>query len=257
MNSMYGTPATGMRGAEYQLDITANNIANVNTGGYQSVEGVLGALPDQAEIGDPNNGTVPSPATYVGMGTAPASEERSTSQAPLVSTGNPLDLAIMGQGYFVVRQASGQTAYTSQVSLHVQPDGTVLTSAGLALVPPLQVPTNVTTVVAQSDGTLVGTTKDGRTVPVGKPAVAVFAAPENLTAQGGGLYTETLSSGRPQTRNTGPAAKIMVGYQLGSTVDLGTEMVNMIQEQRMYELNAKALQTLDSLVNSTISLQTR
>ncbi len=257
MNSIYGTPATGMRGAEYQLDITANNIANVNTSGYQSVEGVLGALPDQEEIGDPNNATVPSPSTYVGMGAAPASEERSTTQAPLTSTGNLLDLAIMGPGYFVVRQASGQTAYASQVSLHVQPDGTVLTSNGLALVPPLQAPANVTSVTAQSDGTLIGTTTDGRTVTIGKPAVAVFAAPENLTAQGGGLYTETLSSGRPRTRNTGPDAKIVPGYQLGSTVDLGTEMVNMIQEQRMFELNAKALQTLDSLVNSTISLQSR
>jgi flagellar basal-body rod protein FlgG len=256
MNSIYGTPATGMRGAEYQLDITANNIANVNTSGYQSVEGVLGALPGQAEIAEPDNGTVPSTATYVGMGTAPAAEERSTAQASLTATGNPLDLAIQGQGYFVVRQSSGQTAYTSQVSLHVQPDGTVLTSAGLALVPPLKVPANVSGVVAQSDGTLVGTTPDGKTVPVGKPAIAVFAAPENLTAQGGGIYTETLSSGRPQTRNTGQTAKIMPGYQLGSTVDLGTEMVNMIQEQRMFELNAKALQTLDSLVNSTISLQT-
>jgi flagellar basal-body rod protein FlgG len=257
MNSLYGTPATGMRGAEFQLDITANNIANVDTSGYQSVEGVLGALPDQPEIGDPDNGSLPSSATYVGMGTAPASVERSTAQAPLVRTGNPLDLAISGPGFFVVRQASGQTAYTSQLSLHVQPDGKVLTASGLATVPPIQVPATVTAVVARADGTLVGTTRAGQTITVGKPDIAVFAAPANLLAQGGGLYTETLSSGRPQTRGTGPDTKVLAGYQLGSTVDLAAEMVNMIQEQRMFELNTKALQTLDSLVNSTISLQTR
>jgi flagellar basal-body rod protein FlgG len=257
MESLYGVPATGMRGAEYQLDITGNNIANVNTSGYESVTGVLGALPSQAQIGNQNNGSVASAATNVGMGTAPASEERSTVQAPLVQTGNPLDLAIMGPGYFVVRQASGQLAYTSQLSLHVQPDGKVLTAAGLPTVPPIQVPAGVSGIAADDSGTLVGTTRTGQTVTLGKPEIASFAAPANLLAQGGGLYTETLSSGRPQTRNPGAAAKVMSGYQLGSTVDLGKEMVDMIQEQRMFELNTKALQTLDSLVNSTISLQSR
>lgn len=257
MDSLYGVPATGMRGAEYTLDVTANNIANVNTSGYESVEGVLGSLPSQAEVGDQNNGSTPSPATYVGMGTAPASAERSTAQAPLVQTDNPLDLAIMGPGYFVVRQPSGQLAYTTQLRLHVQPDGKVLTADGLATVPPIQVPANVSAVVAETDGTLVGTSRAGQRVVLGKPEVATFAAPANLLAQGGGLLTETLSSGRPQTRNLGPATRVLSGVQLGSTVDLGKEMVDLIQEQRMFELNAKAMQSLDSLVNSTISLQTR
>lgn len=260
MNSLYGTPITGMRGAEFGLDMTANNIANLNTSGYEAVEPILANLPAQAEIGDPNNGIAVPATTHVGMGTQPAATVRNGAQTPLVPTGNPLDLAIDGPGFLTVRQSNGQLAYAKQVALHVAPDGQIATAQGLTLAPPIRVGPGVMSVSADAQGRLVGQTRAGATVAVGKLAVVSFAAPENLREQSG-LYTETLGSGRPQARQPGTAAagetQVMSGYKLGSNVDLATEMTNMIEEQHMYEASSKALQTLDALVGNIVTLQTR
>ncbi len=105
MNSLYGTPITGMQGADFGLDVTANNIANLNTSGYEAVEPILVDLPAQAEIGDPNNGIAVPAATHVGMGAKPSATVRDDAQAPLVPTGNPLDLAIDGPGFIAVQRA--------------------------------------------------------------------------------------------------------------------------------------------------------
>ncbi len=260
MNSLYGTPITGMQGADFGLDVTANNIANLNTSGYEAVEPILVDLPAQAEIGDPNNGIAVPAATHVGMGAKPSATVRDDAQAPLVPTGNPLDLAIDGPGFIAVRQGNGQVGYAKQVALHVAPDGQLATAEGLTLSPPVRVGAGVVSVTADGAGRLVGQTRTGATVAVGRLSVVQFAAPENLREQSG-IYSETLGSGRPQARPLGPAAdggtEVMSGYRLGSNVDLATEMTNMVEEQRMYEANSKALQTLDTLVGNIVTLQTR
>jgi flagellar basal-body rod protein FlgG len=256
MNSIYGTPLTGMRGADFQLDVVSNNIANLNTSGFQAVDPILGSLEYEAAIGDPNNGSTPSPTTRVGMGVRPAEAVRSQDPAPLVATGNPLDLAISGPGLFVLRQADGQLGYTKELSLHLAPDGKLVTAQGLVTVPPIQVPATVMHVSVDGHGNLVGEARDGTQKALVKLTVVTFPAPENLRAQGGGLYTESLGSGRPQT-GAGTQTEVHSGFQLGSTVDLSTEMVDLIQAQRLYEINGKALQTMDSLVNTAITMQTR
>lgn len=260
MNSLYGVPVTGMQGAEFQLDVVANNIANLNTSGYQSVEPVLASLPSQAEVGDPNNGITIPAATHVGMGTRPDATVRSQQQASFAPTGNPLDLVVAGSGFFTVRQPDGQLAYARQVSLHVDPtDGHVVTAQGLTLAPPVTVPAGVQQISVDAKGRLIGPTKAGQLAAMQKPLgtlkVVTFAAPENLSEQQG-LYTETLGSGRPQAA---PAStnQVLSGYQLNSTVDLATEMTNMVEAQRMFQVNSKALQTLDSLVNTVVSWQPR
>lgn len=259
MNSIYGTPVTGMVGANFELDVAANNIANLNTSGYEAVEPQLESLPAQAEVGDQNNFIPVSARTHIGMGVRPADTERSAQQASLEATGNPLDLAMDGPGFIAVRQTNGQIAYARQVSLHVQPDGNLVTADGLSLAPPVRVPAGALTVSVGRDGRLSAQTATGTAKPLSRLTVVSFAAPENLNEQSG-LYTETLSSGRPQTVGAKLGAdqpfQVMSGYQLRSTVDLAAEMSNMIEAQRMYEANTKALQTLDALVNSTVSLQT-
>lgn len=253
MNSLYGVPLTGMRGADFELDVAANNIANLNTGGYEEVTASMESLPAQDAIAGPFTATSASPATRTGMGVGPALAVRSQEQAPLVATGNPLDLAIEGRGFFSVRDANGQIAYAQQVSLHLAPDGTLATSQGLPLVPPIRVPKQVVEVTVDDRGTFQGKTIDGKTLPLGALRVSAFASPENLRAEGGGLYTETLGSGRP--RSAGAQAQVFSGYQLGSTVDLATEMTNVVAAERQYAINAKALQTMDSLVNTIVNLQ--
>ena len=256
MNSLYGTPVTGLQGASFQLDVVANNIANLNTSGFEDVEPLVGSLPAQAEIGDPNNGIPIAATTHVGMGVQPTGTMRSQAQAAMEATGNPLDLALDGPNYFTLRQPNGTLVYAKQVSLHLQPDGQVVSAQSLALYPPVRVPKNVIHLTADASGGLIGLTASGASARVATLAVTTFAAPENLRAEGDGVYTETLGSGRPLAPARG-TAQIWSGYQLKSTVDLATEMTNMIEAERVYQANTKALQTMDALVNTAVSVQPR
>lgn len=262
MNNIYGTPVSGMQGADFELNVVANNIANLNTSGYEAVEPIVTNLPEQAQLGQENFLSPDAPATHIGMGVQASATPRDMRQAVLEATGNPLDVAINGPGYVAVRQQDGQLAYTRQLSLHVQPDGRLVTNDGLALVPPVRVPANALSVNIAQDGRVSAQTGPSTVTPLGKLTVVSFAAPENLREQSG-LYTETLGSGRPRTGGTNPggarpsadgANQVMAGYQLHSTVDLATEMSNMIEAQRMYAANSKALQTLDALVSATVTL---
>jgi flagellar basal-body rod protein FlgG len=255
VNGLYGVPLAGMQGAEFQLNVIANNIANVNSSGFMAQEPVVDSLAAQAQV-SPAVSNSASSATNVGMGAISVSTERIQGGLSLQSTGNPLDLAIEGQGMFVLRHANGQVVYAPEVSLRQQPDGKVVTQDGLSLVPPLRVPANVTGLTVDGKGTLQGKDSTGKTIQVGTPGTATFAAQQNLSAAGGGLYTETLSSGRPQTPKAG-SVTVMSGYQLGSNVDLATEMVELIQAQRQFEVSGKALQTVDSLVNNVVSISAR
>ncbi len=257
MNNIYGTPVSGMQGADFELNVAANNIANLNTSGYETVESTVTNLPEQAQLGQENFLSPDAPATHIGMGVQAMETSRDMRQAPLEATGNPLDVAINGPGYVAVRQQDGRLAYARQLSLHVQPDGRLVTREGFALVPPVRVPANVLSVNIDRAGRMSAQTGASTAISLGKLTVVSFAAPENLREQSG-LYTETLGSGRPRTGGTNPggarAIQVMGGYQLHSTVDLATEMSNIIEAQRMYAANSKALQTLDALVNTTVTL---
>lgn len=256
MNSIYATAVTGMRGADFALEVAANNIANLNTSGFETVEPELASLPAEPEIGDQNNGIAVPASTHVGMGVQPQGTARSQERALLVSTGNPLDLALNADQFFTMRGRNGQPVYASQVSLHLEPDGQVVGSQALPLLPPVHVPAGVEHIEADSSGRIVGTTRSGQVVQVGSLDVKTFAAPENLTSLGDGLYAETFGSGSPRSVPAGQP-QIASGYQLKSSVDLSTQMVDLIGDQRMYEANTKALQTMDALVNGIVNLQVR
>ena len=259
MNSLYGTPLSGIRGADAALNVTANNIANVNTGGYETVEPILGSLPSTDPIGPPQLYGTTNAAQRVGTGVQPVGTMRSTAQPNLTPTGRPLDLAVAGSAFLTLRRPDGTLAYTRQAALDVAPDGTLATGAGLTLSPAIRVPATVTHLQVDVHGVVSGLRADGRTQVLGQVRLATFPAPENLAEQGAGQYVPTAMSGRPAAaaRTGAGASQVMSGYTLASTVDLATEMSNMIEEQRMYQSNSKALQTLDSLVNTIVTLQQR
>ena len=264
MNGLYGTSVTGMQGAAFVLNVVANNIANLNTDGFQSIDPVLASLPSQGGLMSTTANAAPPVATNEGMGVASASTTRSQVPASLVHTEDPADLAISGSGVFALRQTDGTIVYSSQLSLQVRPDGQLVTSQGLSVMPPVRVPANVVSVTADASGKLVALGpegqavygKDGKPLNLGTLKTVTFSAPENLTALGSGLYSESLSSGRPQVPQAG-SLTVSSGYQLNSTVDLTTQMVEMIQAQRMFEANGKALQTIDSLINNVVNIQAR
>ena len=241
------TGLSGVQAAQTDIDTIGNNIANVNTTGFKASVAGFADLYGSAVQSTP------------GQGVFTASLAQSFTEGTITQTGQPLDVAINGPGYVAVRQQNGQLAYTRQLSLHIQPDGQLVTRDGLSVAPPVRVPTNALSVSIAQDGRVSARTGPSTVAALGKLTVVSFAAPENLREQSG-LYIETLGSGRPQTGATGPSGSgagaigVMAGYQLRSTVDLATEMSNMIEAQRMYEANSKALQTLDALVNTTVTL---
>jgi flagellar basal-body rod protein FlgG len=256
MNGIYGTPLTGIQSANFALDVVANNIANLNTAGYQAVEAQLGSLPAEDPIGD-TVGPVPPPAgSRVGMGAQPAATVRSEQQAVLQPTGRPLDLAVDGPGYIALRDAGGRVVYAQQASLHLGAGGQLATDQGLSLSPTVTVPAGVSDISVDGQGTIVGRTAAGAVRPLGRVQVVTFSAPENLAAQGGGLYAESLSSGRPLTPTAGQT-EVLSGYTLASTVDLAQEMTTLIETEHMYQASTKALQTMDTLVSTAVSLSSR
>ncbi len=255
MNGLYGVPQAGMQGAEFQLNVVANNIANLNSQGFAEQEPIVNSLPSQSQVSASVFDTS-SAATNVGMGALSVATETIDGTTSLQATGNPLDLAIEGQGMFELRQAGGQVVYSPQISLEQQPDGKIVTTDGLSLVPPLQTTGTVSDITVDGKGNVTGTDRTGKTVQIGTISTVTFPAQQNLSDAGEGVYTETLSSGRPQTSNSG-AVRVMSGYRLASTVDLAAQMVELIQAERQFQANSKALQTVDTLVNNVVSISAR
>lgn len=258
MNSIYGTPLSGMQGAEFELDVTANNIANVNTAGFASVQPILGSLPTTEPIGpSPLDGPTPI-GKQVGFGTKPDETSRTTAQAALVHTGRTLDIALTGPGFLTLRRSNGAIVYARSARLDIAPDGTLITGTGLSVSPAIKVPATVSSVTVDQQGTIHGYGTDGRDRVLGRLALVTFASPESLTQQGDSLFSANAASGNAAIARMGMGnTQVWGGYSLGSTTDLATEMTNMVSEERMFGANSKALQTLDTLVNTIVSMQQR
>ncbi len=173
------------------------------------------------------------------------------TQGNLPQTGNALDLAINGDGFFQVQQPDGTTAYTRDGSLQRDAQGQVVTSSGMPLQPAITIPANALSITIGQDG-IVTTTTQGSATPttVGTIQLATFINPAGLSSQGQNLYIETASSGTPQTGTAGTngIGQINQGYIETSNVNVVEELVNMIQTQRAYEINSKAITTSDQML---------
>jgi flagellar basal-body rod protein FlgG len=245
---------TGLDAQQTQLDVISNNLANVSTSGFKRSRAVFEDLLYQTvrQPGAQSTQQTQLPTgLQLGVGVRPVATEKIFTQGNLQQTGNSLDLAINGQGFFQVSLPDGTTAYTRDGSLHMDNQGQLVTSSGYTVTPAITVPANAQSVTIGKDGT-VSITQPGSaaSTQVGAIQLANFINPAGLQSQGENLYLETAASGSPSTNAPGSngVGSLQQGYIETSNVNVVEELVNMIQTQRAYEINSKAVQTSDQML---------
>jgi len=251
---------TGLDAQQTQLDVIANNLANVSTSGFKRSRAVFEDLLYQTvrEAGAQSTQTTTVPSGLeIGAGVRSVATTRIHTQGNLSQTSNPLDLAINGEGFFQIQQPDGTTAYTRDGSLHRDAQGQVVTSNGMPLQPAITIPASALSVTIGQDGTVQITTAGNATpTTVGTIQLATFINPPGLASQGQNLYAETAASGTPATNTAGTngTGSINQGYVETSNVNVAEELVNMIQTQRAYELNSKVITTSDAMLQRLTQL---
>jgi flagellar basal-body rod protein FlgG len=245
---------TGLDAQQTQMTVTANNLANVATNGFKKSRAVFDDLLYQnvSQVGAATSQTTLAPTgLQLGTGVRVVATERSYTQGSLDNTGNNLDIAIQGRGFFQVLQPDGQMAYTRDGSFQLNAQGQVVNSNGYPLQPAITIPTGAQSVTIGADGT-VSVLTAGQSAPttVGTVQLADFINPAGLQAVGGNLAVESASSGSPTTGNPGLSGlgTVVQGSVEASNVNVVEEMVNMIETQRAYEMNSKAVQTTDQML---------
>ena len=245
---------TGLDAQQTQMDVIANNLANVSTTGFKRSRAVFEDLLYQTlrQPGAQSSQQTQIPSgLQVGTGVRPIAAERIHTQGNLQQTGNKLDMAIQGPGFFQVLLPDGTTAYTRDGSFQTDSQGQVVTSSGFVVQPAMTVPANATSVTIGRDG-VVTVSQPGATAPVqiGSMQLASFINPAGLQSQGENLYVETASSGTPGTNvpGTNGTGMLSQGYVETSNVNVVEELVNMIQTQRAYEVNSKAITVSDQML---------
>lgn len=254
MNRSLWISKTGMDAQQLQMDIISNNLANVGTNGFKASRPVFEDLIYQTlrEPGAPSSTQTNLPTgLQVGTGVQPVATERILTQGNLTQTSNATDVAIQGNGFFQVQMPDGTTGYTRDGSFQTNAQGQLVTSNGYVLQPPVTIPASATSVTIAQDGT-VSVNQSGSTaaVQVGSIQLATFPNPAGLSAQGGNIFQETTSSGAAATGAPGQngAGTLQAGYVETSNVNVVEELVNMIETQRAYEINSKAISTTDQML---------
>lgn len=246
--------ATGMNAQQTNLEVIANNIANINTTGYKRARAEFTDLLYQAEraLGAPARGgesNVPEGA-YVGLGVRTAAVRHLHEQGSLEQTTNPLDLAINGRGWFQITGPEGETFYTRDGAFNKNDQGQIVTLDGYEVQPAMTVPQDTTKIVVNETGEVYATIA-GQTQPqlIGQLTMAAFVNDAGLEPMGGNLYRQTQSSGDPVTGVPGDAGfgRIHQGYLENSNVDAVKEITQLISAQRAYEMNSKVIQTVDAM----------
>lgn len=247
------TAASGMSAQQLNVDNIANNLANVNTTGFKKstveFQDVLYQNYRKAGTASAIGSEVPT-GLSVGYGVRPASSTRQYSTGDLAQTGNALDMAISGDGFFQVLQPDGTTGYTRDGSFKISAEGQIVTSDGFYLQPEITIPEDTTSVSIGVDGTVeVMQFGQEESTQVGQIELARFVNPSGLSGIGRNLFVPTSASGSALTDNPGQngLGTIDQGYLEMSNVSVVDEMVNMIVAQRAYEMNSKAIQTADDM----------
>nr|WP_298414336.1 flagellar basal-body rod protein FlgG [uncultured Halomonas sp.] len=248
------TAKTGLESQQLQMDVIANNLANVSTNGFKRSRAVFEDLlyqnlrqpGAQATVQD----NLPS-GLQIGSGVRPVATERLHTQGGLENTQNSKDLAISGKGFFQVLRPDGTTAYTRDGSFQVNQNGQMVTAGGYPVEPAVFIPENALSVSISQDG-IVSVTQPGTSESnqVGQLLLSTFTNPTGLESIGENLYLETNASGPRNDSVPGlnGAGTLYQGYVETSNVNVVEEMVSMIQTQRAYEINSKAVQTSDEML---------
>jgi flagellar basal-body rod protein FlgG len=245
---------TGLDAQQTQLDVISNNLSNVSTNGFKRSRAVFEDLLYQTlrQPGAQSSQQTQLPSgLQIGTGVRPVATERIFTQGNLAQTGNPLDVAIQGNGFFQVLLPDGTTAYTRDGSFQSDAQGQLVTSSGFHVQPAITIPPNTLNVTIARDGT-VSALAPGATAPaqVGSIQLVGFVNPAGLQSFGENLYLQTASSGtpNPNTPGTNGLGLLNQNFVETSNVNVVEELVNMIQTQRAYEINSKAITTSDQML---------
>jgi flagellar basal-body rod protein FlgG len=245
---------TGLDAQQTQLDAVSHNLANVATNGYkrshvqfedllyQNIRQVGGLASQQTQL---------PTGLQLGTGVRPVATNRVFTQGNLQPTGSELDMAIEGKGFFPIQQPDGTIAYTRDGSFRTDPQGQLVTPNGSPLSPPVTVPAGTLSVSIAKDGVMSAQVA-GQTDPVqlGQVQLASFINPAGLDPKGQNLFVETTASGAPTLGTPGlnGAGTVAQGFLETSNVNVVEELVAMIQTQRAYEINSKAISTSDQML---------
>jgi flagellar basal-body rod protein FlgG len=254
MNAALWAAKTGLDAQQTEMAVISNNLANVNTTGFKQDRAVFEDLlyQNQTQAGADTSQTTQSPSGMsIGTGVQVMATEKNYSQGGLTQTGNPLDVAIQGQGFFQVQMPDGTLAYTRDGTFQTNAQGQLVTSSGYLVQPGITIPQGAQSVTIGSDGT-VSVTLAGQSAPtqIGQLQLANFINPAGLSPIGGNLLEQSAASGSPQTGSPGTNGfgTLSQGELESSNVNVVEELVNMIQTQRAYEMNSKAISTVDQML---------
>lgn len=253
------TASTGMQAQQVNMDVIANNLANVNSSGFKKsradFQDILYQTSKAAGTGV-DGGEIPT-GIQVGLGSRVAAVQKVFTTGDFQQTQNELDVAIEGPGFFQVTMPDGTEAYTRSGAMKKDSTGRLVTSDGFPIFPEVVIPENSTSVSIASGGT-VEVILDGESIPsqVGTLDLVRFGNSSGLKSLGRNLYAETPTTGAPITGTPGEQGfgTLSQGFLEGSNVNIMEEMVNMIAGQRAYEVNSKAITTADEMLQMTAQL---
>ncbi|WP_137937454.1 flagellar basal-body rod protein FlgG [Chitinivorax sp. B] len=251
---------TGMDAQQTHIDVISHNLANVNTTGYKRQRAIFedliyqtlrqpGALATQTN-------EIPT-GLQLGVGARVVATARNHTEGTLQKTDNPFDIAINGRGFFQIQMPDGSTAYSRDGSFELNSQGQIVTSSGYLLLPNITIPADVQSVTVGLDG-IVTVVQPGNVAPVqvGQILLADFINPAGLQSKGENLYLETAASGAVQVNTPGQNGTgiLLHTYVENSNVNVTEELINMIQAQRSFEINSRAIQTSDQMLQRLTQL---
>ena len=245
---------TGMEAQQMQLDVVSNNLANSSTTGFKRAHAVFEDLMyqnlRQAGSATSEQSQLPT-GLQVGLGVRTVPTSRNFTQGSLQQSGNGMDVAIQGNGFFQITMPDGTINYSRDGAFQVNSQGQIVTSNGLPVATGITVPANATNVSISADGNVTANIPGNvAPQPIGTIALASFINPAGLEPRGQNLFAETAASGQPNTGTPGAngLGQLMQGFLETSNVNVVQELVTMIQTQRAYEMNSKAIQTSDQML---------
>jgi len=250
------TASTGMAAQSLNVDVISNNIANVNTNGFKRGRAAFQDLMYQ-QVKAPGSeassaGTQLPTGIQVGLGVRTAGVASIFSEGSFQQTDNPLDMTIQGRGFFQIQQANGDTAYTRAGSFSIDSQGQIVTHQGDLVQPGITVPADAQTIQVSADGTVSAVQPGGTQTILGQIQIADFINPAGLTHLGGNLFQVSNASGEPVIGNPSENGLGSIGQGMleMSNVSMVEEMVNLIAGQRAYEMNSKAIQAADEMLQT-------
>ncbi len=253
MDASMWVAKTGLDAQQTRMNVISNNLANVNTTGFKRDRAVFEDMLYQnvKQAGGQTDANSQSPTgLMLGTGVRIVATEKLHSQGNMVTTQNPLDLAISGDGYFQIAKGDGSLAYTRDGGFKISATGQLVTSSGALLQPAITIPNTASSVTIGRDGTVSIELTTGGAQVLGQIQIARFVNPSGLQSLGQNLMKDTPASGAPQVLapGVGGAGSLMHGTLEASNVNVVEEMVNMIETQRAYEINSKAISAVDGML---------